>query len=242
MKISLSKEKLVFHFRMWALPMVLIVVYMLQLKFPAIHEHGALWSEHPRWWQHFTCNFMSASPLHLAMNASGLVIVYSQFAPQVRAPLLALAFFFFAALSTWIFQALWMPQHAWMIGASGGSYTLLGFFSWFLRRAKFCLFKKTSRFDFPILPVLIVFIVGEFFYARWRMPQLAWQLHASGFGLGIGMAMAAHAIYAACRMGINKRPAQGFLHGFCSLVYEGIDRVKEFSEISGKTGIAEEAV
>ena len=135
-----------------------------------------------------------------------------------------------------------MPQHAWVIGASGGSYALLGFFSWFLRREKFCFFKKTTRFDFPILPALLVFIVGEYFYARWRMPHLAWQLHALGFSLGISIAMATHMVYAACSAVMNKWKEQDVLHGFCSLVFEGICRVKQFSEISGKPGIAEKSV
>ncbi len=226
---------------MWALPMVLMAIYALQLRFPAIHEHGALWSDHPHWWQIFTCNFLSKDIGHLAVNVGGLVIVYSQFAPQVRGPMLALAFFFFASLSTWLFHALWMPEHAWLIGASGGSYALLGFFSWFLRRARFCVY-KCKWLNFRILPVLIVFIVGEYFYARWRMPHLAWQLHALGFSLGISIAMATHAIYAACRVVINRWPEQGLVHGCCSMVFEGICRVKRFAEISGKPGVAEEAV
>ena len=113
-----------------------------------------------------------------------------------------------------------MPSHAWVIGASGGSFALLGFFSWFLRRARFQIY-KFERVGFPILPVLIAGILCEALFARWRMPQLAWQLHALGFVLGISTAMVAHFAYAASHAGVRIRREEDFLHRFCLRVFPG---------------------
>ena len=228
----MKKESLFHSARMLVLPAVLIAIYVLQQTFPAIHRQGALWSDHPQWWQVFTCNFLSADLGHLAMNVAGLVIVYSQFAPQIRAPFLALAFVFFATLSTYLFHAWYMPAHAWVIGASGGTYALLGFFSWFLRRARFQI-HKFKRLGFPILPVLVAGLLFEALLARWRMPQLAWQIHAIGFSLGIATAMVAHFAYAASHAGVRIRREEDFLHRFCLRVHTGLCRVKQISEIQG---------
>ena len=226
---------------MWALPMLLVSIFLLQMEFPAIHKHGALWSERMQWWQFFTCSFLSRDIAHLAFNVGGLVIVYSQFAPQVRGPILAVAFCLFATLSNLIFFEWLMPRHAWLIGASGGSYALLGFFSWFLRRAYFCVY-KCKWLKFKIIPVLVVSIVGEYLYARWRMPTLAWQMHAIGFGLGVSSAMIIHAVYAASRSVAVHWPDQGFVHRLSASIHSGICRVKQFAEIPGKSGVLEEAV
>jgi membrane associated rhomboid family serine protease len=228
----MKKESLFHTARMLVLPAVLIAIYALQHYFPAIHRQGALWSDHPQWWQFFTCNFLSADLGHLSMNAGGLVVVYSQFAPRIRAPFLWVAFVVFSSVSAWVFFHLCMPSHAWVIGASGGSFALLGFFSWFLRRARFQLY-KFERVGFPILPVLIAGILCEALFARWRMPQLAWQLHALGFALGISTAMVAHAVYAAAGLMAERSKADGMPHRIGALVSVGIWRMKQISEIQG---------
>ncbi len=117
-----GKGAFIFYLRMWALPMALTAIYLLQQEFPSIHRHCALWSERMQWWQFFTCSFLSHDLGHLAVNAGGLAIVYSQFAPQVRGPVLAVAFCLFATLSNLVFFEWLMPRPAWLIGASGGSY------------------------------------------------------------------------------------------------------------------------
>lgn len=145
---------------------------------------------------------------------------------------LALAFVFFATLSTYLFHAWYMPSHAWVIGASGGTYALLGFFSWFLRRARFQI-HKFKRLGFPILPVLVAGILFEALLARWRMPQVAWQIHAIGFSLGISTAMVAHAVYAAAGLMAERSKADGMPNRIGSLVSVGICRMKQISEIQG---------
>ena len=238
-----KKEKGIYYFRMWALPALLIAVFILQLNFPNIHKHGALWSDDMHWWQFLTCNFLSRDMAHLTFNAGGLVIVYSQFAPRVKGPVLALTFCLFATLSNLIFFMWFMPDNAWLIGTSGGSYALLGFFAWFLRRAYFSLGIRRLRWlKFRIIPVLVVSIIGEYFYARWRMPTLAWQMHAIGFGLGVSSAMLVYAIYALSGKFAGHWPAQRLAPRLGATVYLGIYRVKQFSEISGKPGAAEEVV
>lgn len=238
-----GKGAFIFYLRMWALPMALAAIYLLQQEFPSIHRHCALWSEHLRWWQFFTCSFLSHDLGHLAVNAGGLAIVYSQFAPQVRGPVLAAAFCLFATISNLVFFEWLMPRPAWLIGASGGSYALLGFFSWFLRRAYFCVYKCTWL-KFRIIPVLVISIAGEYLYVRWRMPApvLAWQMHAIGFVLGLSSAAAIHAVYAASRAVAARCPGQGMAQRLGASVHEAIFRVRQFAEISGKPGVAEEAV
>jgi membrane associated rhomboid family serine protease len=233
-----KKDRLFSSLRMLALPLFLLVVFLLQLKFPEVHKYGALWSDRPRWWQFITCNFLSRDPGHLLVNMSGLMIVYTQFAPQIKGPFLALAFVLTSTVTTWLFYLWFMPSHAWLIGASGGSFALLGFFSWFLRRAYFGLF-SFKKLKFRFLPVLVVMIISEYFIATYWMPQLAWQLHAIGFGFGVIAAMVAHALYAGAYALAKRDQFEKSLHTIGMRLSVGIMRMKEMVEISDKSLVGE---
>lgn len=220
------------HLRMLALPALLVVVFLLQLTFPSVHRQCALWSDHPRWWQYITCSFLSGGVVHLSFSVVGLIMIHSQFAPQVRGWTLFFAFAVLASLAVWLFHAWCMPPHAWLIGASGGSYALLGFFSWFLRKARFCVY-RLRRLRFPVFPVVIVLLGCEGLIARCWVPQLAWQLHAIGFGLGVGSALVLQGAFIASGALAELGHDGGVLRELGSRMHEGFCRARRLVEISG---------
>jgi membrane associated rhomboid family serine protease len=67
-----------------ALPGLLLLVFLAQQQWPDIHRYGALWSDHPRWWQFFTCNFLSGNWIHLLFNMLSMTVLHWQFGPRVR--------------------------------------------------------------------------------------------------------------------------------------------------------------
>jgi membrane associated rhomboid family serine protease len=184
-----------FLFRTLLFPFILSVAYLLQVKFPWLFEQGALWSDHPHGWQFFTNGFLSGNWIHLLFNACAIWVVCSQFASQIRLMFLFIYFVLFSAASSFLYFRFFMPPHAWLVGASGGCYALMGFLCWFQRRDKvyFCGIRKLTVSFFPA--VLILFGL-EYLVATFWIPVLAWQLHIIAFSISIAMAMAAHAVYA----------------------------------------------
>jgi len=179
------------------LPLLFLVLFVLQQQFPEIHTQGALWSDHPRWWQFFTCNFLSGNWTHLAFNMFGMITLHSQFGPRVRLPMMFLLFTLFSAVSASLYFLFFMSHHAWLVGASGGVYTVIGFFGWFQRRWRVCCcgFRALS---IPMLAMLVVIIGIEALIAHFWVPQLAWPMHAVGMGAGFIAALSVQAIYLLC--------------------------------------------
>jgi membrane associated rhomboid family serine protease len=181
-------------FRALVFPLLLGVIYFAQLQFPLMFKNGALWSDHPRWWQFFTNGFLSGNPVHLGINILGMWFVCSRFARQIRISFLMAYFVLFAAASSYLYYTFCMPSHATLVGASSGVYSLLGFLSWFFRKKRLEFFVPKT-FAVPVLPLMAFTLVLEFFVARYWIPVLAWQLHALAFGLSIFTALLIHAVY-----------------------------------------------
>lgn len=175
-------------------PLLLGAVYAAQMRVPLMFKYGALWSEHPKWWQFFTNGFLSGNPVHLLINVCGLWFVCSQFAPRIRLSFLFVYFLLFSAASSFLYLKWAMPAHATLVGASSGVYSLLGFLSWFLRRDRVGFF-GVRALSAPVLPFMAFMLILEFFAAKYWIPVLAWQLHLIAFGLSISTALLAHAIY-----------------------------------------------
>jgi membrane associated rhomboid family serine protease len=188
-----------------ALPGLLLIVFLVQEHWPAVHRQGVLWSDHPQWWQFFTCNFMSGSRIHLAFNVLSITLLYSQFASRVRLPVMILLFTLFSAASTWLYYFFFMPVHAWLAGASGGIYTLLGLFCWFFRCERVCL-PGFHRLSAPVLPAVFGLLLLEYLIARFWIPVLAWQMHGIGFVLGMAAALILNGVYA----GVHRLADDGF--------------------------------
>lgn len=170
-------------------------VYFAQIKIPGLFRAGALWSDDPRWWQFFTNGFFSGNWIHLVVNLCSLFVVCSQFARQVRLLFILFYFTLFSAASSYIYFLLFMPDHAWLVGASSGVYSLVGFFCWFLRRDRICLL-GIRRLSAPFIPAMLILLFAEFLVATFWIHVVAWQLHVLAFLLSIAVAMAVHAVYA----------------------------------------------
>jgi membrane associated rhomboid family serine protease len=182
-------------FRTLLFPFILGIAYLLQVKFPWLFKQGALWSDHPQWWQFFTNGFLSGNWIHLLFNACGLWFVCSQFAPRVRLCFLFVYFLLFSAVSSFLYFKWAMPSHATLVGASSGVYSLLGFLSWFLRRDRVGFF-GIQQLSAPVLPFMAFMLILEFFAAKYWLPVLAWQLHLIAFGLSLCTAIVLHMAYA----------------------------------------------
>ncbi len=180
--------------RYMIVPLLLGAVYLVQQKIPGLFEAGALWSEHPRWWQFFTNGFLSGNSIHLLINAVGIWFVFSQFASKIRTSFLLIYFTIFSAAASYLYFLWAMPSHATLVGSSGGVYSLLGFSSWFFRRERIGFFGKRSL-SAPVLLFMVFLLIMEFFVARYWVPVLAWQLHLIAFGVSLFVALMVHAVY-----------------------------------------------
>jgi membrane associated rhomboid family serine protease len=107
-------------------------------------------------------------------------------------------FVIFSAASSFLYFRFFMPQHAWLVGASGGCYALMGFLCWFQRRDRICLL-GFRRFSLPFLPAMLVLLGFEFLITTFWVPVLAWQLHVVAFSISIFAAMVLQAGLAVCR-------------------------------------------
>jgi len=191
-------NKAILTLRYAALPGLLLIVFLAQQQWPEIHRYGALWSVRPRWWQFFTCNFLSGNWIHLLFNVLSMAVLHWQFGPRVRLPVILLLFTVFSSSATWIYAAFWMPPKAWLVGASGGIYTLFGFFGWFFRRARVGWFGLRAL-SMPLLAALPLIIAIEALIAHLWLPQLAWPMHAAGISAGFVFALGLQAVCALCR-------------------------------------------
>lgn len=179
-------------FRALVFPLLLSAVYLAQLQYPRLFKQYALWSEHPRWWQFFTNGFLSGNPVHLLINVCGVWAVCAYFASQIRLYFLFLYFVLFSAVSSFLYFHFFMPSHAWLVGASGGVYALIGFLCWFLRRDRVC-FAGSPRFAFRLFPVILISLLIEFLVAIFWIRVLAWQLHVIAFGVSMFVVLILHA-------------------------------------------------
>jgi membrane associated rhomboid family serine protease len=177
-------------------PLLLGVAYLIQLRVPAVFKLGALWSEDPRWWQFVTNGFLSGNWIHLLFNMGGLWVVCSQFASQIRLVFLFIYFVIFSAASSFLYFHFFMPPHAWLVGASGGIYALIGFLCWFQRRDRIG-FLGLRKLAMPFLPAMLVLLGTEALVAIFWIRILAWQLHIIAFSVSIFTAITFHAVYAA---------------------------------------------
>lgn len=176
-------------------PLLLGVAYLVQTHIPAAFKLGALWSDHSRWWQFFTNGFLSVNWIHLLVNACGMWVVCSQFASHIRLVFLFVYFVLFSAAASFVYFHFFMPSHAWLVGASGGVYALIGFLCWFQRRDRIG-FLGLRKLSMPFLPAMLVLLGLEFLIATFWIRVLAWQLHIIAFSISIFTAMTAHAVYA----------------------------------------------
>lgn len=212
--------------RVFFFPLLLTEVYLAQLHFPGLFEYGALWSDHPRWWQYFTNGFLSGNPVHLGINIFGLWVVCTRFASQVRLSFLLIYFILFSAAASCLYRIFCMPAHATLVGASGGVFSLLGFLSWFLRRTRVEFFAMSS-FCPPVLPVMGITLIAEFFIARYWIAVLAWQLHLIAFGFSMLCALLVHAAYAVtCRLSAREFRS-GPLYSVFAWIFTGLHTIKQ---------------
>jgi membrane associated rhomboid family serine protease len=189
-------EKILKACRNLVFPLLLGVAYTVQTHMPALFKQCALWSDYPRWWQFFANGFLSGNWIHLAFNMCGIWVVCAQFASRIRLYFLLIYFVLFSAVSSFLYFRFFMPPHAWLVGASGGVYALIGFLCWFQRRDRIC-FLGIRKLAMPFLPAMLLLLIIEFLIATFWIPVLAWQLHIIAFSISIFTAMAIHAVYAA---------------------------------------------
>jgi membrane associated rhomboid family serine protease len=177
---------------------LLAAVYLAQLRFPELLRYAGLWSDHPHGWQYFTNGFLSGNWIHLLFNAGGMWVVCSQFARQIRIGFLLLYFTLFSALASFLYLHFLMPPHAWLVGASGGVYALMGFLCWLERRDRVCFF-GLRRLSLPFPQAMLLLLGLEFLVATFWIPVLAWPVHVIAFAVSMVTAMTAHAVYALAR-------------------------------------------
>lgn len=164
------------------LPALLIAGYLLQLGIPAVAEKGMLSQFRPHWWQYFSYSFLSANPAHLAFGALALYVILSEFARGIRPLALLLLFVALAALAALCYHHWLMPRHSKLVGASGGTYALLGFCGGWRPRDRIGL--PRIPFGIPIPVGVAVVVAAEAALAHFWLPTLGWILHALGFAIG----------------------------------------------------------
>ena len=213
-------------FRALVFPLLLGAVYLAQLQCPGLFKQCALWSDHPRWWQFFTSGFLSGNWIHLLFNACGMWVVCSQFASQIRLVFLFVYFVLFSAVSSFLYFHFFMPPHAWLVGASGGVYALIGFLCWFQRRDRVC-FLGLRRLSMPFLPAMLVLLGLEFLIATFWIRVLAWQLHLIAFGGSMLVALLAHGAYLLSRRLAVHECRANLFHNTFSGIYSILSRAKE---------------
>lgn len=191
------KKSLLMMFRYALLPVCFLLLFVLQQHVPEINKYGALWSDHPRWWQFFTCNFLSGNWTHLCVNMFSVGLFHFWCGPRIRLLTMLLLFAFFSSLASGIYFMFFMPQHAWLVGASGGMYSLLGFFGWFQRRTKLS-WMGIHALSLPFLAMLLLAIGIEALVAHFWMPQLAWPMHAVGMVAGFVAALGVQVVSLLC--------------------------------------------
>jgi membrane associated rhomboid family serine protease len=103
-------------------------------------------------------------------------------------------FVLFSAASSFLYFRFFMPPHAWLVGASGGCYALMGFLCWFQRRDR-VYFLGLRKFPLSFLPAVLVLLGIEVLVAIFWIPVLAWQLHMIAFFGSIVVTMVAHTVY-----------------------------------------------
>lgn len=133
--------------------------------------------------------------VHLGINMCGMWVVCTYFASQIRLYFLFIYFVLYSAVSSFFYFYFFMPVHAWLVGASGGVYALIGFLCWFQRRDRI-FFLGLRKLSLPFLPAMLVLLGLEFLIATFWIRVLAWQLHIIAFSISIFTAMAVHAVYA----------------------------------------------
>lgn len=180
-------------------PLLPGAVYLTQVHVPAVFKLGALWSDHPRWWQFFTNGFLSGNWIHLLFNMAGLWVVCSWAASRIRLYFLFIYFVFFSAVSSFLYFRFFMPPHATLTGASGGVYALIGFLCWFQRRDRVC-FLGIRKLAMSFLPAMLILLLIEFLVAAFWIPVLAWPVHMIAFSVSISSAAVVYAVYA----GLNR--------------------------------------
>ena len=182
----------------FVLPLIIGLFYIAQHFYPELTKFGAVSSDHPRWWQFFLNGFMSGNLIHLVFNMCGLWVVSSQFASRLRLSFILIYFTLFSALSSYLYYLFFMPSHAWLVGASGGVYALVGFLCWFQRKELVCFF-GLRVLAMPFLPAVLILLGIEFLVATFWIRVLAWSLHVIAFSISILTAIACHAAYIAIR-------------------------------------------
>ena len=168
--------------RFCALPALLVVGYLLQVFVPAVAEGAMLAASRPVWWQYFSYPFLSANAAHLAFGALALFVIVSEFARGIRIPVLLAVFVSMAALAALCYHQWLMPRHSMLVGASGGTYALLGFCSGWRPRCRIGL--PRIPFALPIPAGVAIVVAAEAAIAHLWLPTLGWPLHAIGFALG----------------------------------------------------------
>lgn len=168
--------------RFCMLPALLVASYLLQRFVPAVAAGGMLAADRPLWWQHFSYPFLSASVAHLAFGSLALFVVVSEFARGIRPLVLLTLFVALAALSALCYHHWLMPRNSLLVGASGGTYALLGFCSGW--RPHYRIGLPRIPFGIPIPAGVAVVVAAEAVIAHFWIPTLGWPLHAIGFALG----------------------------------------------------------
>jgi len=135
-------------------------------------------------------------------------------------------FVLFSAASSFLYFYFFMPSHAWLVGASGGVYALIGFFCWFQRRERVCFF-GIRKFALPFFPAVLILLGFEFLTATFWIRVLAWQLHMIAFGGSMLVALLVHGAYVLTRRLAAHECRTELLHTAFSEVYIILSRAKE---------------
>ncbi len=164
--------------------------------------------------------------MHLAINMCWVCVVCAHFASQIRLYFLMIYFVLFSAASSFLYFYFFMPSHAWLVGASGGVYALIGFFCWFQRRERVCFF-GIRKFALPFFPAVLILLGFEFLTATFWIRVLAWQLHMIAFGGSMLVALLVHGAYVLTRRLAAHECRTELLHTAFSEVYIILSRAKE---------------